>query len=69
MILDTSVILAIIQREPGWEHHSQTLQAAEHLLISAGTLQELLVGRQLGDCLRWSVDGEAGEGLNWRRAA
>jgi ribonuclease VapC len=43
MILDTSVILCIIQREPGWEHHSRNLQAAEHLLVSAGTLQELLM--------------------------
>jgi ribonuclease VapC len=43
MILDTSVILCIIQREPGWERHSRTLQSAEHLLISAGTLQELLI--------------------------
>jgi hypothetical protein len=34
-----------------------------------GPLPDLLVGRRLGDCLRWSVDGEAGEGLNWRRAA
>jgi hypothetical protein len=32
-------------------------------------LQELLVGRRLGDCLRWSPDSEAGKGLNWRRAA
>lgn len=47
MILDTSVILCIIQREPGWQHHSQTLQDAEQLLISAGTLQELLV---VGHC-------------------
>jgi ribonuclease VapC len=43
MILDTSMILFIIQREPGWERHSQTLQDAEQLLISAGTLQELLI--------------------------
>jgi ribonuclease VapC len=43
MILDTSVILCIIQREPGWEGHSRTLQDAEHLMISAGTLQELLM--------------------------
>ena len=43
MILDTSVILCIIQREPEWEGHSRTLQDAEHLLISAGTLQELLM--------------------------
>ena len=43
MFLDTSVILCIIQREPGWEGQSRTLQAAEHLLISAATLQELLI--------------------------
>ena len=48
MILDTSVILCIIQREPGWEHHSRTIQAAEHLLISA---QETRKARQV---LSWT---------------
>lgn len=43
MILDTSVLIAIIQREPGWEGHQQRLEAAPELRISAGTLQELLV--------------------------
>ena len=43
MILDTSVLIAIIQREPGWEGHQQQLEAAPLLRISAGTLQELLV--------------------------
>jgi ribonuclease VapC len=43
MILDTSVVLCIIQREPGWQQHSRNLQSAEYLLISAGTLQELLM--------------------------
>ena len=43
MILDTSVLIAIIQREPGWEGHQQRLEEAPLLLISAGTLQELLV--------------------------
>lgn len=43
MILDTSGLLAILQREPGWELHQQTLEQAEVLRISAGTLQELLL--------------------------
>ena len=43
MILDTSLLLAILQREPGWEQHQQTLERAEILRMSAGTLQELLL--------------------------
>jgi ribonuclease VapC len=43
MILDTSVLLAIIQREPGWEGQQRRLEEAPLLRISAGTLQELLV--------------------------
>lgn len=43
MILDTSVLIAIIQREPGWEQHQRRLEEAVLLRISAGTLQELLV--------------------------
>jgi ribonuclease VapC len=43
MILDTSVLIAIIQRETGWERHQQALEEAPLLRISAGTLQELFV--------------------------
>ena len=43
MILDTSLLLAILQREPGWERHQQELGEAEVLRMSAGTLQELLL--------------------------
>ena len=43
MILDTSLLLAILQREPGWERHQQRLEQAEVLRLSAGTLQELLL--------------------------
>jgi ribonuclease VapC len=43
MILDTSVLIAIIQRQTGWERHQQALEEAPLLRISAGTLQELLV--------------------------
>jgi ribonuclease VapC len=43
VILDTSLLLAILQREPGWELHQQTLERAEVLRMSAGTLQELLL--------------------------
>jgi ribonuclease VapC len=43
VILETSLLLAILQREPGWELHQQSLEQAEVLRISAGTLQELLL--------------------------
>ena len=43
VILDTSLLLAILQREAGWEQHQQTLERAEVLRMSAGTLQELLL--------------------------
>ena len=43
MILNTSLLLAILQRQPGWERHQQALETAEVLRLSAGTLQELLV--------------------------
>jgi len=43
VILDTSLLLASLQRGPGWERHQQALEAAEVLRLSAGTLQELLV--------------------------
>jgi len=43
MILDTSVLIVIIQRQTGWERHQQALEEAPLLRISAGTLQELLV--------------------------
>ena len=43
MILDTSLLLAILQREPAWELHQQMLEQAEVLRMSAGTLQELLL--------------------------
>lgn len=42
MILDTSVLVAILQREPGWQHHQRQLEDAPRLLLSAGTMQELL---------------------------
>ena len=43
MILDTSAVIAIIQREPGWQQLRSQLEQAPLLRISAGTLQELLV--------------------------
>lgn len=43
MILDTSVVIAVIQRERGWQKHRSLLEEAPRLLMSAGTLQELLV--------------------------
>jgi len=43
MILDTSAVIAIIQREPGWQQIRSQLEQANLLRISAGTLQELLL--------------------------
>lgn len=43
MILDTSAVIAIIQREPGWQQIRSQLEQAPLLRNSAGTLQELLV--------------------------
>lgn len=43
MFLNTSVLIAIIQRQPRWEHLQQRLEEAALPRISAGTLQELLV--------------------------
>lgn len=43
MIVDSSVVLAVVQREPQWEQALAQLQQAPMLCISAGTLQELLV--------------------------
>jgi len=43
VILDSSVVLAILQQEPAWESQLARLQEAETLRISSGTLQELLI--------------------------
>ena len=43
MILDTSAVIAIIQREPGWQQICSLLEQATLQRISAETLQELLV--------------------------
>jgi len=43
MIRDTSAVIAIIQREPGWQQIRSQVEQATLLRISAGTVQELLV--------------------------
>jgi ribonuclease VapC len=43
MIVDTSAVIAIALQEPGWEALYQKAIAAPELLISCGTLQELLI--------------------------
>jgi ribonuclease VapC len=43
VIVDTSVVLAVVQREPHWQQALEPLKAAAVLRMSAGTLQELLV--------------------------
>ncbi len=43
MILDTSVLISILLRETGWRQQQARLEEAPRLLLSAGTLQELLV--------------------------
>jgi ribonuclease VapC len=41
MIVDTSAIVAIWEREPGWEALARTLSADRHPKMSAATLVEL----------------------------
>jgi ribonuclease VapC len=43
MIIDTSAIIAIALREAGWEAIYEKAIAASQLMISSGTLQELLI--------------------------
>lgn len=70
----TLPLLEGARRLAGWSGRPEWAIAAatvlpRRVLGERRPLQELLVGRRLGDCLRWSADGEADEGLNWRRAA
>ncbi len=46
MIVDTSAIVAIALKEPGWESLLQPAVEASNLLMSSGTLQELLIVSQ-----------------------
>jgi len=43
MIVDTSAVIAIALQEPGWEALYQRAMTAPELLMSCGTLQELLI--------------------------
>lgn len=43
MIVDTSAVMAIALQEPGWEVLYQQAIVAPELLMSCGTLQELLI--------------------------
>jgi ribonuclease VapC len=43
IVVDTSALMAILQREPGFETCMEALQAEPDVLISAGTLAEALV--------------------------
>lgn len=43
MIVDTSAVIAIALQEPGWEAVSRRAIMAPELLMSCGTLQELLI--------------------------
>jgi len=43
MIVHTSAVIAIALREKGWENLYQQATQAPQLLISSGTLQELLI--------------------------
>jgi N-acetylglucosamine-6-phosphate deacetylase len=70
----TLPLLEGARRLAGWSGRPEWAIAAatvlpRRVLGERRPLQELLVGRRLGDCLRWSPDSEAGKGLNWRRAA
>jgi ribonuclease VapC len=43
MIVDTSAVIAIVLQEPGWEALYQQAITSGELLMSCGTLQELLI--------------------------
>lgn len=43
MIVDTSAVMAIALQEPGWDTLYQQAIAAPELLMSCGTLQELMI--------------------------
>ncbi len=70
----TLPLLEGARRLAGWSGRPEWAIAAatvlpRRVLGERRPLHELLLGRRLEDCLRWSPGGEAGEGLNWRRAA
>jgi ribonuclease VapC len=43
MIVDTSVLVAILKREPGWETFAKSLDEADNSRISASTYVELAI--------------------------
>jgi ribonuclease VapC len=43
MIVDTSAVIAIALQEPGWDTLYQQAIAAPELIMSCGTLQELMI--------------------------
>lgn len=55
MILDSSAIVAIVQREPGFEKLVACLEGAEHLAVGAPTLAEAAVVFEA----RLGLDGHA----------
>jgi N-acetylglucosamine-6-phosphate deacetylase len=70
----TLPLLEGARRLAGWSGRPEWAIAAatvlpRHVLGDRRPVQELLVGRRLVDCLRWSQRGEGGEGLHWQRAA
>jgi N-acetylglucosamine-6-phosphate deacetylase len=67
-LLEGARRLACWSGRPEWAIAAATV-LPRRVLGERRPLRELLLGRRLEDCLRWSADGEAGEGLNWRRAA
>jgi N-acetylglucosamine-6-phosphate deacetylase len=70
----TLPLLEGVRRLAGWSGRPEWAIAAatvlpRHVLGDRRPVQELLVGRRLEDCLRWSPGGEGGEGLDWQFAA
>jgi N-acetylglucosamine-6-phosphate deacetylase len=70
----TLPLLEGARRLAGWSGRPEWAIAAatvlpRRVLGERRPLRELLLGRRLGDCLRWSPGDGTGEGLNWRRAA
>jgi len=70
----TLPLLDGVRRLASWSGQPERAIAAatvlpRRVLGDRRPVQELLVGRRLPDCLRWSQGGEGGEGLDWQSAA
>ena len=70
--VDTSALMAVLLNEPEADACVTALKAADHLLISAGTLAETLIvaqRRNLGDQVERLIDGLGFEVVSVSRAS